>query len=70
MSARGEVPPVLSPLTNGVFRWRQPLSVKSFCRAVGDVTMQDVGAAKIAAFLAGTGPITRFWERKHSVLSR
>src|SRR5580704_2969648 len=44
-------------------------TLKSFCRAVGDVTMQDVGVDKIAAFLAGTGPITRFWERKHSVLS-
>jgi integrase/recombinase XerD len=43
-------------------------TLRSFCRAVGDVTMQEVDADRVAAFLAGTGPITRFWERKHSVL--
>ena len=43
-------------------------TLKSFCHAVGDVTMQGVSVDKMAAFLAGTGPITRFWERKHSVL--
>jgi integrase/recombinase XerD len=30
--------------------------------------MEDVSLEKMATFLAGTGPITRFWERKHSVL--
>jgi integrase/recombinase XerD len=43
-------------------------TLKSFCNAVGDVTMEDVSLDKMATFLAGTGPITRFWERKHSVL--
>jgi site-specific recombinase XerD len=43
-------------------------TLKSFCRAVGDITMAEVDADRVAAFLAGTGPITRFWERKHSVL--
>jgi integrase len=43
-------------------------TLKSFCRAIGDVAMQEVDADRVAAFLAGTGPITRFWERKHSVL--
>jgi hypothetical protein len=36
-------------------------TLKSFCHAVGDLTMQDVSVDKMAAFLAGTGPITRFW---------
>jgi integrase/recombinase XerD len=43
-------------------------TLKSFCLSVGDADMQEVGTDEVAAFLAGTGPITRFWERKHSVL--
>jgi len=43
-------------------------TLKPFCHAAGDVTMQCVSVDKMAAFLAGTGPITRFLERKHSVL--
>src|ERR1039458_1415046 len=43
-------------------------TLKSFCHAVGDVTMQDVSVDEMAAFLAENGPITRFWERKYSVL--
>lgn len=43
-------------------------TLRSFCRAMGDVAIQDVTANDVAVFLAGTGPITRFWERKHSVL--
>ena len=43
-------------------------TLKSFCHAVGDVTMQDVSVDEIVAFLTGNGPITRFWERKYSVL--
>ena len=43
--------------------------LRSFCRASGDVTMQEVTASQVLAFLAGTGPVTRFWERKHSALA-
>jgi integrase/recombinase XerD len=43
-------------------------TLRSFCRAMGDVAMSDISAGNVAAFLAGTGPITRFWERKQSVL--
>src|SRR6202051_3151541 len=42
--------------------------LQSFCRASGEVTMQEVTAGQVLAFLAGTGPVTRFWERKHSAL--
>ena len=44
-------------------------TLRSFCRASGDVTMQEITADQLLAFLAGTGPITRYWERKHSALS-
>jgi integrase/recombinase XerD len=43
-------------------------TLRSFCQAMGDVSMQDVSASAVATFLAGSGPVTRFWERKHSVL--
>jgi integrase/recombinase XerD len=32
------------------------------------VTMQEITADQLLAFLVGTGPITRYWERKHSAL--
>jgi integrase/recombinase XerD len=43
-------------------------TLKSFCRAMGEVKLQQVKPDDVRAYLAGTGPITRFWERKHSVL--
>ena len=43
-------------------------TLKSFCRAMGDIAMADVQAAPVLAFIAGTGPVTRFWHRKHEVL--
>lgn len=43
-------------------------TLKSFCRAMGNIALADVEAAQVLAFLAGTGPVTRFWHRKHEVL--
>lgn len=43
-------------------------TLKSFCRAMGDITLGEVQAAPVLAFIAGTGPVTRFWHRKHEVL--
>jgi integrase/recombinase XerD len=43
-------------------------TLKSFCWTMGDITIADVGAAQVLAFIAGTGPVTRFWHRKHEVL--
>jgi hypothetical protein len=43
--------------------------LQSFSRALGEVrTIQEITADQLLAFLAGTGPVTRNWERKHSVL--
>ncbi|MDX8499053.1 hypothetical protein RFM99_11555 [Mesorhizobium sp. VK4C] len=44
-------------------------TLKSFCRFVGDRPLPEVTADRVLAFLAGRGPVTRFWERKHSVLA-
>lgn len=43
-------------------------TLKSFCRAMGDIAMAEVQAAPVLAFIAGTGPVTRFWHRKREVL--
>jgi site-specific recombinase XerD len=43
-------------------------TLKSFCGAMGKVSLQRVSPDRVHAYLAGTGPVTRFWERKHSVL--
>jgi integrase/recombinase XerD len=42
--------------------------LRSFSRLSEDVTMQEITAEQLLAFLVGTGPITRYWERKHSAL--
>ena len=36
-------------------------TLKSFCRAMGDIAIADVGAVPVLAFIAGMGPVTRFW---------
>lgn len=43
--------------------------LNTFCRQVGqEIDIRDVSAAQVNAFLAGTGPVTRYWHRKHGVL--
>ena len=44
-------------------------TLKSFWRFVGDKAIPVVTADQVLAFLSGRGPVTRFWERKHSVLA-
>jgi len=43
-------------------------TLKSFCRAIGDIAIAEVGADAVLAFLAGRGPVTRFWHQKRTVL--
>jgi site-specific recombinase XerD len=43
-------------------------TLKSFCRAMGDIVIAEVDAARALAFIAGAGPVTRFWHRKREVL--
>jgi integrase/recombinase XerD len=44
-------------------------TLKSLCRALGEIAMHEVRPDLVHAYLAGAGPVTRFWERKHGVLS-
>jgi integrase/recombinase XerD len=43
-------------------------TLKSFCRAMGDIAIADIAADPVLAFIAGKGPVTRFWHRKREVL--
>ena len=43
-------------------------TLRSFCRTVGNVAMADIKADRVYAYIAGSGPVTRFWHRKHEVL--
>ncbi len=43
-------------------------TLKSFCRTMGDVAMAEIMPDRVHTFVAGTGPVTRFWHRKYEVL--
>lgn len=43
-------------------------TLRSFCRAMGDIAVAEVAVDRVRAYIAGTGPVTRFWHRKHEVL--
>jgi len=40
----------------------------AFCHALGDIAIGEVQAEQVTAYLAGTGPVTRFWHRKYDAL--
>lgn len=42
--------------------------LKAFSKAVGDVAVADVKVGHVHAYIAGVGPVTRFWHRKHEAL--
>jgi len=43
-------------------------TLKSFCRTMGDIAMADIAADRVHTYIAGAGPVTRFWHRKYEVL--
>ena len=43
-------------------------TLQSFCRTVGDVRLADIKTDRVYAYIAGSGPVTRFWHRKHEAL--
>jgi len=43
-------------------------TLRSFCRTMGGVAVAEITAERVQAYIAGTGPVTRFWHRKHEVL--
>jgi site-specific recombinase XerD len=43
-------------------------TLQSFCRTMGDIAIAEIAVDRVLAFIAGVGPVTRFWHRKHEVL--
>ena len=43
--------------------------LKAFCSALGEVAIVDVEPHRVASYLAGSGPVTRYWHRKYEALS-
>jgi site-specific recombinase XerD len=43
-------------------------TLRSFCRTVGDIAITDIATDRVHAYIAGAGPVTRFWHRKYAVL--
>ena len=42
--------------------------LRSFCKAMGNMRIEEYNPNIRAAFLAGEGPITTFWHRKYEPL--
>ena len=42
--------------------------LKAFCKAMEDAPLAEITAERVMAYIAGTGPVTRFWHRKHEAL--
>lgn len=42
--------------------------LRSFCRSVGDISITDIPVASVQSYLAGSGPVTLFFHRKHQTL--
>jgi site-specific recombinase XerD len=42
--------------------------LKAFCKAMKDAPLTEVTTERVLAYIAGTGPVTRFWHRKHEAL--
>lgn len=53
----------------GMRFWTEERTLKAFCRAMDDIAMTEVQRERVNAYLAGKGPVTRFWQRKHEVLT-
>ncbi len=43
--------------------------LKAFCKALGDIAITDVESQQVESYLAGAGPVTRYWHRKYEALS-
>jgi site-specific recombinase XerD len=42
--------------------------LKAFCKAMEDAPLAEITAERVIVYIAGTGPVTRFWHRKHEAL--
>ena len=52
------------------FRFNTEATIlKAFCNALGEVAIIDVEPQRVTSYLAGSGPVTRYWHRKYEALS-
>jgi len=67
----------LSALTSRYVAYKQAMgmrfhtearTLRSFCRTMGDIAVADIAADRVQSYIAGVGPVTRFWHRKYDVL--
>ena len=67
----------LSALTSQYVAYKQAMGMRfyteartlqSFCQTMGDIAVADIAADRVHAYIAGVGPVTRFWHRKYEVL--
>jgi len=42
--------------------------LKAYLKAMGDIGIAEVQAERVLDYISGTGPVTRFWHRKHEAL--
>ncbi len=50
-------------------RFRSDADVlRAFCRAMGELAVEDVKPEPVLAFIAGTGPVTAYWLQKFKVV--
>ncbi len=67
----------LSALTSQYVAYKQAMGMRfhteartlqSFCRTMGNIAVADMAADRVQSYIAGVGPVTRFWHRKYEVL--
>jgi len=46
----------------------QARTLRAFCRSMGDMSITEIAAERVHAYIAGSGPVTRYWHRKYEVL--
>jgi integrase/recombinase XerD len=44
--------------------------LRSYCRAMGDIAVEEVSPDSVLAFIAGSGPVTARWVQKYRILGR
>jgi len=50
------------------YRSQAPV-LRAYCRALGDIAVEEVEPESVLAFISGTGPLTARWVECHRVLS-
>jgi integrase/recombinase XerD len=44
-------------------------TLRAFCRAMGDVALEDIKPESVLTYIAGSGPVTAYWRQKFVILT-